>query len=217
MAEVKFCGMTGAADVAHAASLGASYVGVIFTHSPRRVTPAGAREVLAPLAGTSTRRVGVFAAEPPAFIEEAVRQASLDVVQLIGRTQAEHQRLTESLGVETWNVVRVGTAGLADGIMQDLHVGHAVVLDTLSASALGGTGHAFDWAAVAPTLAGERAGRRIILAGGLRPENVAHAIDVMQPDVVDVSSGVEQSPGVKDHHRMTQFMAAASAAHTRTE
>lgn len=217
MAEVKFCGMTRAADVAHAASLGASYVGVIFTDSPRRVAPVEARDVLAPVAGTDLRRVGVFAAEPFEFIEAAVRLAALDVVQLIGRSADDHRHLAESLGVTTWNVVRVGASGLDDAVTLALGTGDAVVLDTWSPGTLGGTGRAFDWQSVAPALAAARAGRRVVLAGGLRPENVARAIDLVHPDVVDVSSGVESSPGVKDHDRMTQFMAAASAAHTGTE
>lgn len=217
MAEVKFCGMRRATDVAHAAALGASYVGVIFTESPRRVTPDEASRILAPLTGSTVRRVGIFAAEPLAHIDQAVREAGLDVVQLIGRDAGDHHRITESLGIETWSVVRIGATGIDQASIDAMRLGDAVVLDTLSPKALGGTGHAFDWDAVAPGLAAARSGRRIVLAGGLRPENVARAIDAIHPDVVDVSSGVESSPGVKDHDRMAQFMAAATAAHTNSE
>jgi len=84
-------------------------------------------------------------------------------------------------------------------------VADAVVLDAKIAGQLGGTGHAFDWDAIAGTL--ERRGERtrVVLAGGLSPENVARAVRIIAPDVVDVSSGVESAPGIKNHARMRAF------------
>jgi len=210
--EVKFCGMTRAVDVEHAVALGATWVGAIFTESPRRVEPAQAAEVLAPTAGSATRRVAVFGDEPIHWIQEAAAQAGIHVVQLHRtRTDAELGRLHDA-GYLVWNVVRVGPDGPGDADLEQIRRGDATVIDTLVKGALGGTGVSFDWDGVAARIARARVGRRIVLAGGLRPENVAEAISRFAPDVVDVSSGVEQSPGIKDHHRMSDFMAAAQAA-----
>jgi phosphoribosylanthranilate isomerase len=86
-----------------------------------------------------------------------------------------------------------------------MSVADAVVLDAKVSGKLGGTGTAFDWEGVAKTLDRQRVRARIVLAGGLNPENVAHAVHVVAPDIVDVSSGVESAPGIKDHARMRAF------------
>ena len=91
---------------------------------------------------------------------------------------------------------------------QRLDGADGVLLDTLAVSALGGTGVAFDWQAVHGEVRDLRFGRRLIVAGGLNPGNVREAIERLAPDVVDVSSGVESTPGVKNHQRMAEFMTA---------
>ncbi len=210
MAEVKFCGMTREEDVLEAARLGASYIGVILTSSPRQVTPSRAAQLFEVLDGTSVRRVGVFGDEPADDIARAATLASLDVIQLHGRgdVAGTFEALRGLSGAECWRVVRVGPTGLTDADRAAFTGSDGILLDTMSSASLGGTGEAFDWSRVAADVAARRAGRRLILAGGLHAGNVRDAIDQLSPDVVDVSSGVEISPGVKDHARMGAFLRA---------
>lgn len=208
MPDVKFCGLTREEDVREAVRLGASYVGAIMTESARRVTPERAKELFA-LGDVPVRRVGVFGDEPAAEVIHAARTAGVDVVQLHGAAalESDFDRIRRELGVELWRVIRVGPTGLrrhrsvfdqADGVL----------LDTYVKGALGGTGSTFNWQAVATDVQDRRKGLRIIVAGGLHPQNVRLAIERLDPDVVDVSSGVESAPGVKDHQLMAEFMAA---------
>lgn len=211
MADVKFCGLTREEDAAHAGALGAAHAGVIFAGGPRLLTPERARAVLD--AAPGVRRVGVFGAADPAAVAEAAAEAGLDVVQLhAATTGAEVAAVRRATGLEVWAVARV-----ADGRLPECHAplaaeSDALVLDTLVPGGLGGSGVASDWEALAREL--ERHGRpaRLVLAGGLRPETVARAIRLVAPDAVDVSSGVERAPGIKDHARMTAFAAAARDA-----
>jgi phosphoribosylanthranilate isomerase len=197
-------------DVREAARLGASFVGVIMTESPRRVAPQRASELFASIAGTPVKRVGVFGDEPVAEVIRAVRVAGVDVVQMHGGAlrPEELNQLRGELGVDLWRVIRVGPVGLTADQLGAFPGVEGVLLDTLVKGALGGTGATFDWDSVAADVRDRRAGRRLIVAGGLRPDNVRLAIDRLGPDVVDVSSGVESSPGVKDHLRMAAFMTA---------
>lgn len=212
MTEVKFCGMTREDDLRHAAQLGAAYVGAIMTESPRRVEPARAAELFSSIADTTVRSVAVFGDEPIAEIIRMTRLAGPDVIQLHGQATAPDsiRRLHEELGVEVWRVIRVGQDGLTTEQKAAFREAEGVLLDTLAPGALGGTGTPFNWDAVAADVRGRRAGqrRRLIVAGGLRPGNVRLAIDRLAPDVVDVSSGVESAPGVKDHCQMSAFIAA---------
>ena len=214
MTEVKFCGMTRVDDVREAIRLGAGFVGVILTVSPRRVTPDQAAALLAPLEGTAVRSVGVFGDEPLDAIISMVRVAGCDIVQLHGASPrtGQAEQLRRELGVEVWRVVRVGPAGVSDAQWAAAADGDGLLLDTLTNTALGGTGVAFDWRAMSDDVRGRRAGRRLIVAGGLRPDNVREAIERFAPDVVDVSSGVESAPGVKDHDSMAAFLSAVRRA-----
>lgn len=203
--EIKFCGMTRAADAEYAASLGAAYVGVIFAESRRRVDPGAATGVLAGVRGRAST-VGVFG---PATVETIATVASdvgLDVVQLHGDPSPDVvERVRPRFGGAVWAVVRIADSALPDSAAELLAVADAVVLDAKVAGQLGGTGQSFDWGAIARTLDRRRARARVVLAGGLSPENVADAVRIIAPDVVDVSSGVESAPGIKDHARMRAF------------
>jgi phosphoribosylanthranilate isomerase len=203
--EIKFCGLTRAEDAEYAASLGAAYVGVIFAESPRRVEPAAASRVIAGVRGRAST-VGVFG---PATVETIATVASdvgLDVVQLHGDpSPGVVERVRPFFGGEIWAVVRIAGSELPQDAAALLGVADAVVLDARIPGRLGGTGQAFDWDAIARTLDRRRVRARVVLAGGLNPENVVHAVRVVAPDVVDVSSGVESAPGIKDHARMRAF------------
>ena len=203
--ELKFCGLTRPEDAAFAVSLGASYVGVIFADSPRQVDRALAAEVVAPARGKA-KAVGVFG---PASVESITAVAAavpLDVVQLHGDpSPGLVERVRPFFSGEVWAVVRISGAELPPESGALLSVADAVVLDAKVSGALGGTGKAFDWDGVAKALDRKRVRSRVVLAGGLNHENVAQAIRIMAPDIVDVSSGVESAPGIKDHARMRAF------------
>ncbi|HSA57122.1 MAG TPA: phosphoribosylanthranilate isomerase, partial [Gemmatimonadaceae bacterium] len=209
---VKFCGLTRAEDVAHAVALGADYVGVVFAPSPRRVSVEDAARLLDGVR-VPVRRVGVFGDPGAAFVLDAARAAGLDVVQLHGCTSvADVEAVRTAFRGEVWSVVRIGPTGLGQEQRPLATAAHGVVLDTLSSRGLGGTGESFDWAGVADAVGEIRHRTRVIVAGGLRAENVGRAIRVLAPDVVDVSSGVESAPGVKDHGRMRAFVDAVRRA-----
>jgi phosphoribosylanthranilate isomerase len=206
---VKFCGLTRREDAAMAATLGAEYAGVIFAGGPRRLDPVRARAVFDGLEGRATRRVGVFGSQAVEEIAAIADEVALDVVQLhSGATVDRLLELHERFDGEVWAVVGVGTAGVGD-VSPILPHAAAIVLDTSVGGRSGGTGRSFDWGAAAEELRPSRGRMRLVLAGGLTPGNVVGAIAVLSPEVVDVSSGVEASPGIKDPALMRAFAAAA--------
>ena len=197
--------MTRAADAEYAASLGAEYVGVIFAESPRRVDPGVAAAVLAGVR-PRTSKVGVFGPATAETIATVASDVGLDVVQLHGDpSPGTVERVRPGFDGAVWAVMRIADGALPDSAADLLDVADAVVLDAKVAGQLGGTGRSFDWSAIARTLDRRGARARLVLAGGLSPENVAEAVRIIAPDVVDVSSGVENAPGIKDHARMRAF------------
>jgi phosphoribosylanthranilate isomerase len=213
--EVKFCGITRPGDAITAAEIGARYAGMIFARSPRRVTPQQGREVVSALIGTDVATVGVFDDVAADELLATAEELGLDAVQLHGWSEPEQiGRLRERFNGEVWAVHRVGPDGLDARVRHLFDVADGVLLDTRSANALGGSGAVFDWRAAAAGLTSVRGQCRVIVAGGLRPENVSGAIKALFPDVVDVSSGVEASPGVKDPQLMRAFMVAVRACGT---
>jgi phosphoribosylanthranilate isomerase len=210
--EIKFCGLTRREDADHAVALGAGYVGVIFAGGPRLLTPDRARDVLRDVP-SSVKRVGVFAAQSDDDIARTADIAGLDVIQLHGEWNAERVgRLSERLASGIWPVVRIEGAALPDWVADAFALGDATLIDAFVPGALGGTGVALPWAQLAARVQSLRGGGRLVLAGGLKPENVNVAIAALAPDVVDVSSGVESAPGIKDHDRMRAFRDAVSHA-----
>jgi phosphoribosylanthranilate isomerase len=210
--DIKFCGLTRPEDAAYAASLGAAYVGVIFAGGPRMLTTERAAIVLRDVP-PSVRRVGVFADQRPEDIARTVAAVGLDVVQLHGATNAERIGSVRAAVTATiWPVLRVEGSRLPPQTAELVHVAGALLLDAFVPGKLGGTGVALRWTEIARELDRIRAEAPIILAGGLRPENVAEAIAAIGPNVVDVSSGVESAPGIKDHERMRAFRDAVMHA-----
>ena len=208
MVDIKFCGLTRAEDADYAASLGAAYVGVVFAESPRRVTAPMATAVVAPARGRA-RTVGVFGAASAVDLASIAEEVRLDVVQLHGDpAPGLVDRVRPFFAGEVWAVVRIARDVIPYGGLALLSVADAVVLDAKVDGRLGGTGTSFDWDSVARSLDGYRVNSRVVLAGGLTPANVAEAVRIIAPDVVDVSSGVETAPGVKDHARMRAFSEA---------
>ena len=209
MVEVKFCGLTRVVDARFAAQVGATYAGVIFAGGPRERTAAQAAELWEAIPRT-VRRVGVFGLDAVERIPRVQETVELDVVQLHGDpTSAELQAVRRLFTGEVWVVARTEGAALPEGMATFFAEADAVVLDAKVAGQLGGTGVAFDWQGVAEALEPARATARLVVAGGLRPHNVAEAVRILRPQVVDVSSGVESAPGIKDQSQMRAFFEAA--------
>jgi len=212
--QVKICGMKRPEDAREAVRLGADAVGVIFAESPRRVTADQARAVVAAArdeARTSGRAIdvfGLFVNEHVDTIRELAREVGFDVAQLHGD---ELPGIANELkGLRLVKAVRVKDLDSLHEIERYWSTGwfEAMLLDAYSEKARGGTGKTFDWAVA------EKAVKtvRVILAGGLTPDNVREAVRRVQPAMVDVSSGVESSPGVKDHAKMKRFVEEARSA-----
>lgn len=213
MTRIKFCGLTRTADAAYAETLGASYAGVILAESPRQVSPDEARSVLA--AAPRLRGVGVFRHSPAVEILEAAAVAGVEILQLHGRFSIDDMTLLrEGFDGEIWTVVPVDSANprMPDGWTDLADFPDAIVLDTSVAGASGGTGTPFDWQAVSDSVREVASRTTLILAGGLNAQNVALAIRILGPAVVDVSSGVESSAGIKDHALMRSFADAVRSA-----
>ena len=205
-AEVKICGLTRAVDAEFADAAGVAYLGVIFAGGPRERTPMQARDTLS---GRRARRVGVFAAQAPDAIATLVEMVGLQVVQLHDDPDEDRvQQVRAATGAEIWAVVRSADGTLPAGIEALCDAADALVIDALVPGALGGTGARVPWDRLGESLDALDYHPRIVLAGGLNADNVAEAIEYVAPSVVDVSSGVESSPGIKDHARIRAFIAA---------
>lgn len=210
LAKVKFCGMTRPQDAALAGEIGVSYVGVVFAHGPRRVTPMQGRAIL-DAAGEGVKRVGVFGTNAPEEIARVSEEARLDVVQLHADPTIDDVRAArKKFRGEVWAAIRLTGTHISPESEQLFTAADAIVLDARSERGLGGTGEALPWSDLAVDLARDRRSAAVVLAGGLKPDNVASAVRTLAPDVVDVSSGIEASPGVKDVGLMREFYAAAT-------
>jgi phosphoribosylanthranilate isomerase len=200
---VKICGITRPEDALVAAEAGADAIGLVFAESPRRVTPEQAAAILAALPPFVTP-VALFVDETAERVRRLCQSLGIRTVQLHGEESAATARQLGDLCVI--KAFRIG--GEADLAALEGYPAAAYLLDSRVAGRRGGTGMAFDWGLAA------RAARhgRIILAGGLRPDNVAEAIRLVRPYGVDTSSGVECEPGKKDPAKMRAFVEAARAA-----
>ena len=191
---VKICGLSEPEHVETAVEAGADAIGFMLTRSPRRITTARARE-LAAMVPPEVLTVAVFKGEPTEVVRQAVIESGVRAVQLHGNHPHRDFTALKDLGL---TLVRAG------GSEADLTCG-AFDEDLLIVDApRPGSGEPWDWAAVR-----DRCSGRWLLAGGLDPSNVAEAIEAARPWGVDVSSGVESAPGVKDSALIRRFLAAA--------
>ena len=162
------------------------------------------------------KRVGVFGTNDPEEIERASEEANLDIVQLhADPTIADVAAVRGRFRGEVWAVIRIAGTHIPGDAELLFDKADAILLDARSGTRLGGTGHALPWSELAVDLARDRGGCAVVLAGGLSPYNVVSAIRTLAPDVVDVSSGVESAPGIKDPWLMREFYAAATGIHPR--
>ena len=212
LAKVKFCGMTRPQDAAIGAEIGASYIGVVFADGPRRVTPGQAKKIFE-AAGKRVRHVGVFGTNDPNQIAMIAEETHLDVVQLHNDpTTSDVRAIRGKFGGEIWAAIRIAGAHIPHEAEALFDSADAIVLDARSENKLGGTGQALPWNELALDLARDRGSSAVVLAGGLKPGNVGSAVRTLAPDVVDVSSGIESAPGIKDPWLMREFYAAVSGA-----
>jgi len=220
---IKICGNTSLEDARLAIMADADAVGFVFAPSPRQVTVSEVAAIVTHLA-SPVEKIGVFVDAPFDEIYEAVRVCGLTGVQLHSAAGPEmpaklHARLGPDLRV--LRVVHFDPDAAERMIAEieqharDPHVS-AVLLDSRTATAVGGTGATFDWAIARKLLFKDaKARKRLIVAGGLNPENVAEAIARLRPSGVDVVSGVEAAPGRKDPVKVREFVARARAAESK--
>jgi phosphoribosylanthranilate isomerase len=202
---VKICGITRLEDAEAAVAAGAGAIGFIFwPDSPRFIDPHRARTIVAALPPFVTA-VGVFVNQPIAHVNAVASLVRLGAVQLHGDETPEY---AAAMSAPVMKAVTVEAA--------NLHTWPSrvrLLLDVHDPVVRGGTGHTIDWAAAADMAAQ----RSILLAGGLTPDNVADAVARVRPFGIDVSSGVERAPGIKDHRRLRAlFEAVHDSGHITT-
>lgn len=208
---VKICGLTEAKGLVAAVEAGARYVGfVFFARSPRHVSPEQAAD-LAALVPPGIARVGLFVDPDDALLRGVLDKVPLDLIQLHGKEMparvAEVKALT---GLPVMKAVGVAEPSDLDALWDYGLVADMLLIDAKppkGADLPGGNGIAFDWR----LLAGRQILKPWLLAGGLTPDNVAQALRLTRAPGVDVSSGVESAPGIKDPARIRQLIARATA------
>lgn len=202
---VKICGITNAEDALAAVLFGADALGFVFyDRSPRCVTRGRAADIISQLPPFVTS-VGVFVNEDPTILAETAVSAGLQVVQLHGDESPDCCNVWPRV-VKAFRVSQMSDLSI---IRQ--YAASAFLLDAYSRESYGGTGQTFNWdIAVEAKVYG-----RIILSGGLTPENVERAVQRVRPFAVDVSSGVERSKGIKDHDLMRNFIGRAKSVASR--
>ena len=197
MIRVKICGITRASDLRAAVEAGASALGFVFAKSPRRVGVPQARRLIG-LLPPWVSAVGVFVNEDPRKVLSAAQSARLDCVQLHGDEPESDIVYLKKRGLRVIRAIRVGE----NGLKSVRTAADAVLLDTSVKGVYGGSGKSFDWS----VLRRLRCDKPVIVSGGLKPSNVASLLKKARPYGVDVSSGVETSPGKKNGRLIKEFM-----------
>ena len=196
MTKIKICGITNLGDALAALKLGIDALGFVFAESPRSVTSDTVEQIVSEIA-VPVLKVGVFVNEEIEKVQQIFEKCSLNYVQLSGHEDRDY---IEKLTVPTIKVFKVKDQTVLKEIPQyDLNL---FMLDSFNENQKGGTGKIFNW-----NIAREaRKFGRVILSGGLTPENVFSALQQVEPYGVDVSSGVEELPGKKDKKKLEQFV-----------
>ena len=201
---VKICGITNLADALAAVEAGADALGFNFYEkSPRQVSQKTAAEISKQLP-PFVMRVGLFVNAPEELVTRAIGECSLTMLQFHGDEPPE---FCVQFGLMSMKAFRIRDAESLEELPQ--FSTDAYLLDAYSPEARGGTGKKFNWDLAVEA---QKFGKPIFLAGGLTPENVAAAVRKVRPFGVDVSSGVESSPGKKDHAKIRAFVAAVRNA-----
>ena len=193
MTKIKICGLMREEDALFAAEHGADFLGMIFVReSPRCIDVERAKAIRRAVSGTPAKLVGVFRDRQPGEVRDVAVRAGLDFVQLHG---SETDADVVAIGVPTFKTIVIG-----DTLPDTAAHPHAEWI--LFDSGSGGTGQRFDWS----LLAGFDRRKPFLLAGGLNPDNVGAAISLVRPDAIDLASGVESAPGIKDHEKIERLI-----------
>jgi phosphoribosylanthranilate isomerase len=197
--KVKICGITNQQDASAAVALGVDVLGFIFAESPRQIEPDTARTIIKSLP-PFVISVGVFVNEAPARIREIVALCGLDMIQFHGD---ESPDVCSAFIPRAIKAFQLKDESSLEQIKPYYGKVRALLFDTYSNEKRGGTGKTFDWDLA---VKGSVPGMPVILSGGLSPSNIEAAVLTVKPYAVDVNSGVEKSPGIKDHNLMKQLM-----------
>jgi phosphoribosylanthranilate isomerase len=208
VAKIKVCGIMRPDEAAFAVTAGASYLGVVFAEGPRTVTPDIARAIVAAAMGVAV--LGVFADQPVDEILQISDRAGLSGAQLHGAYSPSSAGRLRAAGLEVWRVVRIAAPSDLDLLVEAANESDAVLVEPKVAHVRGGAGLPLDLA-VAREARSRLAGHPMVLAGGLTPETVSEALALVRPEIVDVSSGVERLPGIKDLDKIARFVEAVFA------
>ncbi len=194
---VKICGITRRQDAEFSIEQGADALGLVFYEpSPRAVTIAQAQQIITNLPPFVTL-VGLFVNAESEFIRACISDLPLGMLQFHGD---EETAFCEQFPLPYMKAIRMREEVDLEAEAVRFHSASALLLDSYQAGIPGGTGRVFDWSRI------RRINRPIVLAGGLNPDNVAHAIEQVRPYAVDVSGGVEQAKGIKDKQKISDFM-----------
>lgn len=198
MTLIKICGITNVEDAIECARLGANMLGFVFADSPRRADPGTVKHIMRILGG-DVRSVGVFTDESDEALG-VIDDCDLDLAQLHGGQSEDFARRIGASRVI--RVARVSDEASVDRLAE-YEMASYYLLDTYRAGKAGGTGETFDWSLA---VRAKSLGKPVILSGGLNHENVAGAVETVRPFAVDASSGLEESPGKKDHNKVKEFI-----------
>jgi phosphoribosylanthranilate isomerase len=205
---VKICGITRPEDGQAAAELGADAIGLVFhAASARAVDAEIARQIIRVLPPFVTV-VGLFVNAAPGAVQTILRQVPLGLLQFHGEEDPDY---CAAFGVPFIKAVPMGAVLDAQAYGRRFQAAAGLLLDSHGGGRTGGSGHRFDWERVPVD-----AGKPLILAGGLNPDNVAQAVQRLRPFAVDVSSGVESAKGIKDYGLMRAFMRGVERGESRT-
>ncbi len=205
--KIKVCGLTRVVDVETVVAAGVDAVGFVFTASPRRVTVQTAVQLARHVPG-HVLRVGLFLNQSATEIERVLNAVTLDVLQFHG---SESEQYCSGFGIPYLKAVAMADHRSVQQAEHDYPGALGLLLDSHAAGEPGGSGKVFDW-----TLA-RALTRPVWLAGGLHADNVGRAIGALKPYAVDVSSGVEAGPGIKDAARVRAFVLAVRRATRQTQ
>ncbi|MGH7498994.1 MAG: phosphoribosylanthranilate isomerase [Gemmatimonadales bacterium] len=201
----KICGLTRPEDAAAAVEAGASFLGVVFAVGPRQVSVPLAAEIV--VAGGATPVIGVFGDQSLEEILRTSEAAGLRGAQLHGPYPRASAARLRCSGLLVWRVVRIARPEDLDALDESTGEADGVLVEPMVQHVAGGAGVSLDLA-VAREARARLAGHTMVLAGGLTPLTVGEAAALVRPEVVDVSSGVESLPGVKDPLKIARFMEA---------
>lgn len=201
---IKFCGFTRAQDAQLAVALGVDALGLVFYENSKRYITIEQAQTIVPHIPALVNSIGVFVNAEAAFVHQVLKKIKLSCLQFHGD---ENESYCRSFALPYIKVISMKNNIDVLAAIKQYPSASAIILDTYHGQQIGGSGNSFDWQLIPDNLP-----KPLILAGGLTVANVAEAITTMQPYGLDLSSGIESAPGIKDPQKMQQFIAAVHAA-----